>query len=50
MVDRWHYYNYSTPCYFKIDMGSCPTGAIPDMDGAFDGHANVRVPRSHSCR
>jgi vanillate O-demethylase monooxygenase subunit len=37
MVDRWHYYNYSTPCYFAIDMGSCPTGSIPDMEKRSEG-------------
>jgi phenylpropionate dioxygenase-like ring-hydroxylating dioxygenase large terminal subunit len=37
LVDRWHYYNYSTPCYFAIDMGSCPTGTIPDMEKRSDG-------------
>lgn len=37
MVDRWHYYNYQTPCNFSIDMGSCPTGSIPDMDKRSDG-------------
>ncbi|KPG01291.1 vanillate O-demethylase oxygenase [Rhodopseudomonas sp. AAP120] len=37
MVDRWHYYNYSTPSYFKIDMGSCPTGSIPDMERRSEG-------------
>jgi phenylpropionate dioxygenase-like ring-hydroxylating dioxygenase large terminal subunit len=37
MVDRWHYYNYSPPCYFAIDMGSCPTGSIPDMDKRSEG-------------
>lgn len=37
MVDRWHYYNYSTPCYFAIDMGSCPTGSIPDMERRSEG-------------
>lgn len=31
MVDRWHYYNYSPPSYFAIDMGSCVAGSIPDM-------------------
>jgi len=38
MVDRWHYYNYSTPCYFKIDMGSCPTGSIPDSEKRSEGN------------
>jgi phenylpropionate dioxygenase-like ring-hydroxylating dioxygenase large terminal subunit len=37
MVDRWHYYNYSTPCYFAIDMGSCQTGSIPDMEKRSEG-------------
>jgi phenylpropionate dioxygenase-like ring-hydroxylating dioxygenase large terminal subunit len=37
MVDRWHYYNYLTPCYFAIDMGSCPTGSIPDMEKRSEG-------------
>ena len=37
LVDRWHYYNYSAPCYFSIDMGSCPTGAIPDMERRSEG-------------
>ncbi|MDB5875952.1 MAG: Vanillate O-demethylase oxygenase, partial [Ramlibacter sp.] len=37
MVDRWHYYNFSTPCYFAIDMGSCPTGSIPDMEKRSEG-------------
>ena len=37
LVDRWHYYYYSTPCYFKIDMGSCPTGSIPDMERRSEG-------------
>ncbi|MCB1412037.1 MAG: aromatic ring-hydroxylating dioxygenase subunit alpha [Xanthobacteraceae bacterium] len=37
MVDRWHYYNYSTPCYFAIDMGSCVTGSIPDTEQRHEG-------------
>jgi vanillate O-demethylase monooxygenase subunit len=36
-VDRWHYYNYSPPCCFLIDMGSCPAGAIPNMEKRGDG-------------
>ncbi len=37
MTDRWHYYVYSPPTYFKIDMGACPTGAIPDMERRSEG-------------
>jgi vanillate O-demethylase monooxygenase subunit len=37
LVDRWHYYNYTPPCYFSIDMGSCPTGAIQDMEKRSEG-------------
>jgi vanillate O-demethylase monooxygenase subunit len=37
LVDRWHYYNYSTPCYFAIDMGSCVPGSIPDMEKRHEG-------------
>ena len=29
-VDRWHYYNYTTPCFFDIDMGTCAAGSITD--------------------
>jgi vanillate O-demethylase monooxygenase subunit len=37
LVDRWHYYNYTPPCYFSIDMGSCPAGAIPDTEKRSEG-------------
>ena len=43
-VDRWHYYNYSTPCYFAIDMGSCPAGSIPDTE---DRDKGVRMFACH---
>ena len=36
-VDRWHYYNYTAPCFYAIDMGSCLTGTIPDMDKRHEG-------------
>jgi phenylpropionate dioxygenase-like ring-hydroxylating dioxygenase large terminal subunit len=36
-VDRWHYYNYTAPCFYAIDMGSCVTGTIPDMEKRSDG-------------
>jgi len=42
-VDRWHYYNYTTPCFFAIDMGSCLSGTIPD---AADRHEGVQM---HAC-
>jgi len=37
LVDRWHYYTYSMPCNFSIDMGSCVAGAIPDMEKRSEG-------------
>jgi phenylpropionate dioxygenase-like ring-hydroxylating dioxygenase large terminal subunit len=36
-VDRWHYYNYTAPCFFAIDMGSCLTGTIENMEDRGEG-------------
>lgn len=36
-VDRWHYYNYTTPCFFSIDMGSCVSGSIPEANNRHEG-------------
>ncbi|MGG2299905.1 hypothetical protein ACQUZR_21410, partial [Aeromonas veronii] len=35
---------YSTPCYFAIDMGSCPAGSIPDTE---DRDKGVRMFACH---
>jgi vanillate O-demethylase monooxygenase subunit len=42
-VDRWHYYNYTTPCFFDIDMGSAVSGTIEDANLR---HQGVQM---HSC-
>src|SRR5690606_18325906 len=42
-VDRWHYYNYTAPCFFDIDMGTCVAGSIPDPE---QRHTGVQM---HSC-
>ncbi|MGV3655297.1 MAG: Rieske 2Fe-2S domain-containing protein [Noviherbaspirillum sp.] len=36
-VDRWHYYNYTPPCFFCIDMGSAEAGAIEDTEKRHEG-------------
>ena len=42
-VDRWHYYDYTPPCFFDIDMGTCATGSIKDPEMR---HTGVQM---HSC-
>jgi vanillate O-demethylase monooxygenase subunit len=42
-VERWHYYHYTTPCFFDIDMGSAVAGAITDPEKRHEG------VQMHSC-